>query len=76
MRLSSVLYPLSHLTGPKNTVANVKVHIFERMKPQLFFKRFYLFYVYECTVVVLRHTRRGYRIPLQMVVNHHVVAGI
>jgi hypothetical protein len=35
----------------------------------------YLFYVYEYTVAVIRHTRRGHRIPLQMVVNNHVVAG-
>jgi hypothetical protein len=36
----------------------------------------YLFYVYEYTVAVFRHTRRGHQIPLQMVVSHHVVAGI
>ena len=42
-----------------------------------FFKKLfiYLFNVYECTVAVFRHTRRGHRIPLQMVVSHHVVAG-
>jgi hypothetical protein len=41
-----------------------------------FFKRFiYLFCVYEYTVAVFRHTRRGHKIPLQMVVSHHVVAG-
>jgi len=41
-----------------------------------FFQRFiYLFYVYEYTVSVFRHIRRGDRIPLQMVVSHHVVAG-
>ena len=28
----------------------------------------------EYTVTAFRHTRRGYRIPLQMVVSHHVVA--
>jgi hypothetical protein len=33
-----------------------------------------LFYVYEYTVAVFRHTRRGHQIPLQMVVSHHVVA--
>ena len=39
-------------------------------------KRFlYLFYVYEYTVAVFRHTRRRHQIPLQMVVSHHVVAG-
>jgi hypothetical protein len=35
----------------------------------------YLFYVYEHTVTVFRHTRRGHQIPLQMVESHHVVAG-
>jgi hypothetical protein len=34
-----------------------------------------LFYVYEYTVAVFRHTRRGHWIPLQMVVSHHMVAG-
>ena len=29
----------------------------------------------EYTVTVFRHSRRGHRIPLQMVVSHHVVAG-
>ena len=42
----------------------------------LFFKElFYLFYVYEYTVAVIKHTRRGHPIPLQMAVSHHVVAG-
>jgi hypothetical protein len=31
--------------------------------------------MYEYTVAVFRHTRRGHRTPLQMVVSHHVVAG-
>jgi hypothetical protein len=35
----------------------------------------YLFNVYDYTVAVFRHTRRGHQIPLQMVVSHHVVAG-
>ena len=30
-------------------------------------------YLYESTVAVFRHTRRGHRIPLQMVVSYHVV---
>jgi hypothetical protein len=39
------------------------------------FKRFiYLFYVYEYTVAVFRHTRREHQIPLQMVVSHKVIA--
>ena len=40
-----------------------------------FFLKIYLFIVCEYTVAVFRHTRRGHRIPLQMVVSHHVVAG-
>jgi hypothetical protein len=35
----------------------------------------YLFYVYEYTVAVIRHTRRGHQTPLQMLVSHDVVAG-
>jgi hypothetical protein len=35
----------------------------------------YLFYLYEYTVTFFRHTKRGHRIPLQMVVSYHVVAG-
>ena len=43
-----------------------------------FLERFtfnYLFYVCGYTVTVFRHTRGGHRIPLQMVVSHHVVTG-
>jgi hypothetical protein len=32
-------------------------------------------YLYEYTVAVFRHSRRGHQILLQMVVSHHVVAG-
>jgi hypothetical protein len=39
-----------------------------------FFKKD-LFYLYEYTVPVFRHTRRGHQLSLQMVVSHHVVAG-
>jgi hypothetical protein len=35
----------------------------------------FIYFMYEYTVAVFRHTRRGHRIPLQMVVSHHVVAG-
>jgi len=38
-------------------------------------KKIYLFYVYEYTIAIFRHTRRGHQIPLQMVVSHHVLAG-
>jgi hypothetical protein len=42
-----------------------------------FFLRFiYLLYVSKYTVSVFRHSRRGGQILLQMVVSHHVVAGI
>jgi len=34
-----------------------------------------LFYAYEYTVTVFRHTRRGHQIPLHLVMNHRVVAG-
>jgi hypothetical protein len=36
----------------------------------------YLFIICKYTVAVFRHTRRGSQISLQMVVSHHVVAGI
>ena len=32
-------------------------------------------FMYECSVCVYVHARRGHQIPLQMVVSHHVVAG-
>jgi hypothetical protein len=36
---------------------------------------FFKFYLYEYSVAVFRHTRRGHQISLQMVMSHHVVAG-
>jgi hypothetical protein len=41
-----------------------------------FFKKIYLFIICKYTVAVFRHSRRGRQILLQMVVSHHVVAGI
>jgi hypothetical protein len=41
----------------------------------LLYRIIYLFYVYEYSVAVFRHTRRGRQISLEMVVSHHVVAG-
>jgi hypothetical protein len=35
-----------------------------------------LFIICKCTVAVFRHSRRGRQILSQMVVSHHVVAGI
>jgi hypothetical protein len=40
------------------------------------FLKIYLFIICKYTVAVFRHTRRGSQISLQMVVSHHVVAGI
>jgi hypothetical protein len=41
-----------------------------------FFKIYFYFIICEYTVAVFRHSRRGRQILLQMVVSHHVVAGI
>jgi hypothetical protein len=41
-----------------------------------FFLKIYLFITCKYTVAVLRHSRRGSQISLQMVVSNHVVAGI
>jgi hypothetical protein len=41
-----------------------------------FFLKIYLFIICKYTVAVFRHSRWGRQILLQMVVNHHVVAGI
>jgi hypothetical protein len=38
--------------------------------------KIYLFIICKYTVAVFRHSRRGRQILLQMVVSHHVVAGI
>ena len=39
----------------------------------IFFKD--VFDLYEYTVAVFRHTRRGHWVPLQTFVSHHVVTG-
>jgi hypothetical protein len=41
-----------------------------------FFLKIYLFIIWKYIVAVFRHSRRGSQISLQMVVSHHVVAGI
>jgi hypothetical protein len=43
---------------------------------QIIFLKIYLFIICKYTVAVFRHSRRGRQILLQMVVSHHVVAGI
>jgi hypothetical protein len=45
-------------------------------EPSLQFSCSIYFNVHEYAVTVFRHTRRGRWISLQMVVSHHVVAGI
>jgi hypothetical protein len=40
-----------------------------------FFLIRFIYLIYEYTVAVFRHTRRGHQILLHMVVSHHVVAG-
>jgi hypothetical protein len=42
----------------------------------MYFLKVYLFIICKYTVAVFRHSRRGSQISLQMVVSHHVVAGI
>jgi hypothetical protein len=41
-----------------------------------FFFKIFFFIICKYTVAVFRHTRRGRQISLQIVVSHHVVAGI
>jgi hypothetical protein len=53
-----------------------KVEEEEGQKGWVFFLKIYIFIIYKYTVVVFRHSRRGSQISLQMVVSHHVVAGI
>jgi hypothetical protein len=47
-----------------------------RKLTSIFFLKIYLFIICKYTVAVFRHPRRGRQILLQMVVSHHVVAGI
>jgi hypothetical protein len=41
-----------------------------------FLKKRFIYYMNKYVVAVFRHTRKGHQISLQMVVRHHVVAGI
>jgi hypothetical protein len=43
-------------------------------QPGVFIIKNLFFYLWEYTVAIFRHTRRGHGILLQMVVSHHVVA--
>jgi hypothetical protein len=53
------------------------VHLYNKLFYLLnhFFLKKDLFIICKYTVAVFRHSRRGRQISLQMVVNHHVVAG-
>jgi hypothetical protein len=42
----------------------------------IYFLKIYLFILNNYTIAVFIHTRRGCQISLQVVVSHHVVAGI
>jgi hypothetical protein len=48
----------------------------QKLIETVFFLKIYLFIICKYTVAVFRHSRRGSQISLQMVVSHHVVAGI
>jgi hypothetical protein len=41
----------------------------------VFLRIYLIFFMYQYTVALYRDVTRGHRIPLQMVVSHHVVAG-
>jgi hypothetical protein len=60
------------------TNGNCKVLQTKRIYPAAFFFFFkiYLFIICKYTVAIFRHTRRGHQFSLQVVVSHHVVAGI
>jgi hypothetical protein len=41
-----------------------------------FLKDVFIYYICKYTIAAFRHTRRGHLISFQVVVSHHVVAGI
>ena len=57
-------------TGATGRLTRVQLNLYF-----LFLRFIYLFYVYEYTIALFRHTRRELQIPLQMVESHHVIAG-
>jgi hypothetical protein len=72
---ASLVYRVSSRTAratQRNPVSKKKI----RFRGFLFFLNIYLFYVYEYTVAVFRHTRKGHQTSLQVVVSHNMVAGI
>ena len=55
-----------------HTHTHTQSHLYEHTHIKYYFFKDLL---YEYTVAVFRHTRRGHWIPFMMVVTHHVVAG-
>jgi hypothetical protein len=69
---TSICHPHSFHLGLKSS----PLRKLSLIKIKTFFLKIYLFIICKYAVAVFRHLRRGHRIPLQMVVSHHVVAGI
>jgi hypothetical protein len=72
-----------HMYTYMHTQLCTHVHMYPHMPTHInntshtsFFLKIYLFIICKYTVVVFRHSRREHQILLQMVVSHHVVAGI
>jgi hypothetical protein len=71
---------------PRNKFSNVKISKANTAKSivikqleimfEVYFFKIYLFIICKYTVAVFRHSRRVRQISLQMVVSHHVFAGI
>jgi hypothetical protein len=57
-------------------VLNFVSFFLPRSNSFFFFLKIYLFIICKYTVAVLRHSRSRSQNSLQMVVSHHVVAGI
>jgi hypothetical protein len=47
------------------------------MIPFIYIEIYFYLFIFLCkyTVTVIRHIKRQYGIPLQMVVSHHMIAG-
>jgi hypothetical protein len=72
---ASLVYRVSSRTAratQRNPVSKKKQ---TKTNKQTKHKKVYLFYLYEYTEAVFRNIRKRHRIPLQMAVSHHEVAG-
>jgi hypothetical protein len=72
LELTEIQLPLP----PKGWDLKVCTTMPSQSSDSFFFFKIYLFIICKFTVAVFRHSRRGHQILLQMVVSHHVVAGI